>query len=76
MRGEEDNFLVSLVIWKGALLFSVAVDGVVVEGCDVVGFRLVEFGALVLELDSSFWSCSSLELGGVCRNGLLVEWLV
>ena len=53
------------MIWKGAFLFSVAVDGVVVEGCDVVGVRLVDFGAMVLELESSFGSCFSLELGGV-----------
>ena len=37
----------------------------VVEGCDVVGVRLVDFGSMVLELDSSFGSCFSLELGGV-----------
>ena len=53
------------MIWRGVLLFSVAVDGVVVEGCDVVGIRLVDFGAMVLELDSSFGSCFSLELGRV-----------
>ena len=63
------------MIWRGTLLFSVAVDGVVVESCTVVGVRFMEFGAMVLELDSSFGSCFSLELG-VCRNGLLVEWLV
>ena len=42
-----------------------AVDGVVVEGCDVVGVRLVDFGAMVLELDFSFGSCFSLDLGGL-----------
>ena len=40
------------MIWKGALCFSVEIDGVVTEGCDVVGIRLVEFGAMVFELDS------------------------
>ena len=53
------------VIWRGALHFNVAVDGVVLEGCDVVGVRLVDFEAMVLELDYSFGSCFSLELCGV-----------
>ena len=37
----------------------------VLEGCDVVGVRLVDFEAMVLELDYSFGSCVSLELCGV-----------
>ena len=56
------------MIWRGALIFSVAVDRVVVECCDVVSIRLVDFGAMVLELDSSFGSCFSLELGGVYKR--------
>ena len=53
------------MIWRVALLFTAAVDDVVVEGCELVGVRLVDFGAMDLGLDSSFGSCFSLELGGV-----------
>ena len=53
------------MIWRCALCFSVAVDGVVTESCEVVGARLLDFGAMVLELDSSFEDCFCLELGGV-----------
>ena len=53
------------MIWRGTLFFSVAVDGVVVGGFDAVGVRLLDFGAMVLKLDSSFGSCFSLELDGV-----------
>ena len=42
-----------------------AVDGVVAEVCDVVGVTLVDFGAMVLELDFSFGCCFCLELNGV-----------
>ena len=52
------------MIWRGVFLFSVAVDDVVVEGCDVVGVRLVDFGAMAIELDSLFGSCLTFELGG------------
>ena len=34
-------------------------------GCEAVGVRLVDFGAMVLELDSSFGVCFCLGLGGV-----------
>ena len=53
------------MIWRRALRFSVAVDGVVAKVCDVVGVRLVDFGAVVLDLDSSFGGCFCLDLGGV-----------
>ena len=53
------------MIWKGALCFGVEIDGVVTEGCDVVGIRLVDFGAMVLELDSLLGGCFCLELGSV-----------
>ena len=42
------------MIWRGPLRFSVTVDSVVAVGCDVVGFWLVDLGATVLELYSSF----------------------
>ena len=56
MSGGGDDFLVSLGILRfgvGLLRFTVAVDGVVVVGCEVVGVRLVDFGVMVLKLDSS-----------------------
>ena len=53
------------MIWRRALRFSVAVDGVVAKVYDVVGVRLVNFGAVVLELDFSFGGCFCLDLGGV-----------
>ena len=53
------------MIWRRALRFSVAVDGVVAKVCEVVGVRLVDFGAVVLDLDSSFGGCFCLDLGGV-----------
>ena len=37
----------------------------VVEGFDAVNVRLLDFGAMVLKLDSSFGSCFSLEMGGI-----------
>ena len=43
-------------------------DRMVFVGCEVVGIRLVDLGVMVLELDSSFWSCFCLELDG------LEEW--
>ena len=44
------------MIWRGPLRFSVEVNGVFPEGCEVLDIRLVDFGAMVLglELDSSF----------------------
>lgn len=75
--------MVKIIFWlvwefcdlEGALRFSVAANGLVAEGCNVVDIRLVDFGAMVLELNSRLgvafvWSWV------VCRNGLLVEWLV
>ena len=53
------------MIWMRALRYSVAVDGIVAKVCDVVGVRLVNFEAVVLELDSSFGGCFCLDLGGV-----------
>ena len=50
------------MIWREPLRFSVAVEGVVAEGCKVVGVRLMDFGAMVLELNSSFGCCFCLEL--------------
>ena len=49
----------------GSLHFIVAVDSIVVVGCEVVGVELVEFGVMVLELDSSFGGCFCMDLGGV-----------
>ena len=49
----------------GSLHFIVAVDSIVVVGCEVVGVELVEFGVMVLELDSSFAGCFCMDLGGV-----------
>ena len=40
-----------------------AVDGIVVVGCEIMGVRLVDFGIMDLELDSSFGGYFSLELG-------------
>ena len=41
----------------GTLCYSVAVDSMVVVGCEVVGVGLVDFGVMAFELDSSFvWS--------------------
>ena len=57
MSSGGDDFLVSLGILQfgvGPLRFTVAVDGVVVVGCEVVGVRLVDFGVMVLKLDSSW----------------------
>ena len=57
MRGFGDDFMVSLrdfMIWMGTLLFSVAVDGMVVVGYEEVGAGLLDFGIMVLELDYSF----------------------
>ena len=34
-------------------------------GCGVLGVNLIDFGAMVLEFDSSFVGCFCLELGGV-----------
>lgn len=34
--------------------FSVAVDGVVVEGCEVVDVGLMDFGVIVLEINFFF----------------------
>ena len=34
-------------------------------GCEVMGIALVDFGVMVLELDTSFAGCFCLELGGV-----------
>lgn len=53
------------MIWREPFCFNVAADGVIAEGCDVVFVKLVDFGAVVLELDSLFGSCFCLELGGV-----------
>ena len=52
-----------------------AVDGVIVVGCEETCVKLVDFGVMVLAVDSSFggvfvWSWV------VWRNGLLVEWLL
>ena len=59
MKDGEDNFVVSLVIlWFGGGLY-------VSMGCEAVGVRLVDFGAMVLGLDSSFGVCFCLGLGGV-----------
>ena len=44
-------------------------------GCEVVRVGLVDFGVMVLELDSSFGGCFVWSWV-VRRNGLLVEWLV
>ena len=49
----------------GRLRFSVAVDVIIVVGFELVGVGLVDFGVMVLELDSSFGGCFCLELGGV-----------
>ena len=57
MSSGGDDFLVSLGILQFGvepLRFTVAVDGVVVVGCEVVGVRLVDFGVMVLKLDSSW----------------------
>ena len=40
------------VIWRGPLHLSAAVDCVVVMGCEVVGVGLVDFGVMILDLDS------------------------
>ena len=52
-REGKDNFLV----WMRSLRFSVAVDDVVAVGCEVTIVRLVDFGAMVLELYFSFGDC-------------------
>ena len=57
IRGGGDDSLPSLGISKfgeGPLRFSVAVDGVVAVGCEVMCVGLVQFGVMVLELDYSF----------------------
>ena len=40
-------------------------NNVVVVGYEVVGVGFLDFGVMVLELDSPFGGCFSLELGGV-----------
>lgn len=60
MRGCGDNFL----IWREPLRVSVAVDGMVVVGCEVVHVELVDFAVMVLKLDSSFRGCFCLEQDG------------
>ena len=51
---------VAVIVWGfcnlelEALRFSVAVDGVDVVGSEAVGVELVDFGVMVLKLDSSF----------------------
>ena len=55
---------------EGSLSFSVAVDGVVAEGFDVVGVRLVDYGFRVKPSKDSvleFWSswASSLERNSI-----------
>ena len=40
-------------------------NNVVVVGYEVVGVGFLDFGVMVLELDSSFGGCFCLELGGV-----------
>lgn len=37
---------------EGPLRFNVAVDGVLVEGCEVLDFRLVDFEVMVSDLNS------------------------
>ena len=49
----------------GLLRFSVAVDGMVVLGCEIVGVGLMDFEIMVLKLDSYFGDCFYLELGDV-----------
>ena len=41
----------------GPLRFSVAVDVMIVVGFELVGVGLVDFGVMVLELESSFGCC-------------------
>ena len=55
-----------------------AVDGVVVAVCEVVGVGLVDFKVMVLELDSTFGACVCLELGGVKEwtSGRVVSMVV
>ena len=63
-----------------SLRFSVAVDDVVAVGCEVAVVRLVDFGAMVLELyfpfgDCFVWSwvvCSNWCFLGVCWGWLRV----
>ena len=65
-----------------SLRFSVAVDDVVAVGCEVAVVRLVDFGAMVLELYFSFgdcfvWRwvvCSNWCILGVARVGY-VSWV-
>lgn len=67
MRGDGDNFLVSLgilLLGGGVLRLSVVLGGVVVFGCRVVSVKLVDFDVMVLELDSY---CFYLDLGGVMK---------
>lgn len=62
MRGSEDDFLVSLGILLfevGLSRFNVAVDGLVLLGCEIVAVGLLDFGVM----DSFFGEC--LELFGV-----------
>ena len=42
-----------------------AVDGAVMKGCEIMGVVWVDFGVMVLELDSSFGGCFCLVLGSV-----------
>ena len=49
----------------GPSRFSVAVNGIVAVCCEVVCVGLADFGVMVLELDSSFWGCFCLDVGGV-----------
>ena len=59
MRGSEDDFLVSLGIFLfelGPLHFNVAVDGLVLLGCEVVAVGLLDFGVMNSFL-VSVWSC-------------------
>ena len=68
-RGSGDDFLVSLWILLfrvGHLRFSIAVDGMVLMGCEVVAIGLVNFGVM----DSSIRGVGSCV---VWRNILLVE---
>ena len=56
------------VIWRGPLHLSAAVDCVVVMGCEVVGVGLVDFGVMILDLDSFLGAWFCFELVG------LKEW--
>ena len=71
MVGGGHDFLVSFVILQFGdepLRFSVAVDGAVMKGSEIMGVVWVDFGVMVWELDSSFGRCFCLVLG------IVKEW--